>query len=104
MAGGYAGEVRHEPASSADGLPRPRHDQGAHRTRVVHDRSEPERGRRERRAQNRDGMYVKAEYSQARGDHWRTTIAMAYLGGQADDFLGQYRRNSHVVLSLRYSF
>ena len=53
---------------------------------------------------NLDGMYVKAEYSQARGDHWRTTIAMAYLGGQADDFLGQYRRNSHIVLSLRYSF
>ena len=28
-------------------------------------------------AQNLDGMYVKAEYSQARGDHWRTTVAMA---------------------------
>ena len=53
---------------------------------------------------NLDGMYLKAEYSQARGDHWRTTVAMAVLGGEADDFLGQYRRNSHVVLSVRYSF
>ena len=50
------------------------------------------------------GLYIKAQYSQARGDHWRTTIAMAALGGDADDFLGQYRRNSHVVLSVRYSF
>jgi hypothetical protein len=53
---------------------------------------------------NLDGVYVKAQYSQARGDHWRTTVAMAVLGGEADDFLGQYRRNSHVVLSVRYSF
>jgi hypothetical protein len=53
---------------------------------------------------NLDGVYVKAEYSQARGDHWRATVAMAYLDGDADDFLGQYSRNSHVVLSLRYSF
>jgi hypothetical protein len=51
-----------------------------------------------------DGVYVKAQYSQARGDHWRTTLAMAALGGDSDDFLGQYRRNSHVVLSVRYSF
>jgi hypothetical protein len=51
-----------------------------------------------------DGVYLKAQYSQARGDHWRATLAIAVLGGEADDFLGQYRRNSHVVLSLRYSF
>ena len=51
-----------------------------------------------------DGAYVKAQYSQAYGDHWRATIALAALGGDSDDFLGQYRRNSHVVLSVRYSF
>jgi hypothetical protein len=51
-----------------------------------------------------DGVYVKAEYSQTRGDHWRTTVALAALGGDRDDFLGQYRHNSHVVLSVRYSF
>jgi hypothetical protein len=26
------------------------------------------------------------------------------IGGESDDFLGQYNRNSHVRLSLRYSF
>jgi len=26
------------------------------------------------------------------------------LGGHADDFLGQYRRNAHLKASLRYSF
>lgn len=51
-----------------------------------------------------DGVYVKAEYSQARGDHWRTTVALAALGGDPDNFLGQYRHNSHLVLSVRYSF
>jgi len=51
-----------------------------------------------------DGVYVKTEYSQARGRHWRTTLTGAAIGGQDDDFLGQYRRNSHVSLALRYSF
>ncbi len=54
--------------------------------------------------QNADGAYVKAEYSQARGQHWRATITGALIGGEPDDFLGQYRRNSHVILTLRYSF
>jgi hypothetical protein len=30
-----------------------------------------------------------------------TTVIIA---GQADDFLGQYRRNSHAAATLRYSF
>lgn len=54
--------------------------------------------------QNGHGVYVKGEYSQARGAHWRTTLSGVALGGRADDFLGQYRRNSHLTLSLRYSF
>jgi len=54
--------------------------------------------------QNADGVYAKAEYSQARGQHWRTTISGVAIGGRADDFLGQYRRNSHLKASLRYSF
>jgi hypothetical protein len=51
-----------------------------------------------------DGFYVRIEYSQARGEHWRTTIAGAAIAGQSDDFLGQYHRNSHVTASVRYSF
>ena len=54
--------------------------------------------------QNGDGEYGKVEYSQARGQHWRGTIAAVGIGGHSDDFLGQYRRNSYVQLSLRYSF
>jgi len=26
------------------------------------------------------------------------------LGGRSDDFFGQYRHNSHVVVGARYSF
>jgi hypothetical protein len=54
--------------------------------------------------QNGHGEYVKGEYSQARGQHWRATAAGALIRGHVDDFLGQYRRNSHVTFSLRYSF
>jgi hypothetical protein len=54
--------------------------------------------------QNGRGVYAKAEYSQARGQHWRATLAGVAIAGAADDFLGQYRRNSHATLTLRYSF
>jgi hypothetical protein len=54
--------------------------------------------------QNLHGVYGRAEYSQAHGQHWRLTIAGVLIGGEADDFLGQYRRNSHGSLVLRYSF
>jgi hypothetical protein len=46
----------------------------------------------------------RAEYSQAEGQHWRVTIAAALIRGEPDDFLGQYRRNSHFSFVLRYSF
>jgi hypothetical protein len=54
--------------------------------------------------QNGDGVYAKAEYSQARGQHWRATFAGVLLTGEEDDFIGQYNRNSHLRLTLRYSF
>jgi hypothetical protein len=54
--------------------------------------------------QNGHGVYSKVEYSEARGPHWRTTITGVLLAGRADDFLGQYHRNSHAALALRYSF
>ena len=54
--------------------------------------------------QNLNGAYGRAEYSQAHGQHWRVTIAGVLIGGEPDDFLGQYRRNSHGSLVLRYSF
>jgi hypothetical protein len=54
--------------------------------------------------QNGDGVYARAEYSQARGQHWRTTLVCVAIAGHGDDFLGQYHRNSHLALTLRYSF
>jgi hypothetical protein len=54
--------------------------------------------------QNGDGEYLKVEYSQARGGHWRATLGGAVIRGEPDDFIGQYNRNSHVTLALRYSF
>jgi hypothetical protein len=54
--------------------------------------------------QNAAGAYAKAEYSQAYGQHWRATAAGALIRGEPEDFLGQYRRNSHLSLTLRYSF
>jgi hypothetical protein len=51
-----------------------------------------------------DGAYVKTEYSQARGQHWRTTVAAVGIMGKSGDFFGQYHRNSHVRVTARYSF
>jgi hypothetical protein len=54
--------------------------------------------------QTGDGVYAKAEYSQARGQHWRATVGGVLIAGDESDFLGQYNRNSHATVSLRYSF
>jgi hypothetical protein len=54
--------------------------------------------------QNGAGAYGKIEYSQARGPHWRATVTGVGIGGRRDDFLGQYHRNSHATLAVRYSF
>ena len=54
--------------------------------------------------QNGQGMYFKPEYTQAFGQHWRVTAGFALIRGDADDFLGQYRRNSYGIFRLRYSF
>ena len=54
--------------------------------------------------QNGAGVYGKVEYSQASGQHWRATVTAVGIGGHSDDFLGQYHRNSHVTVALRYSF
>jgi hypothetical protein len=54
--------------------------------------------------QNGEGVYGKLEYSQGLSQHWRLTLTGVGLAGEEDDFLGQYRRNSHGSISLRYSF
>lgn len=54
--------------------------------------------------QTGDGVYASAEYSEARGGHWRVTVTGVVIAGDSNDFLGQYRRNSHVGATVRYSF
>ena len=54
--------------------------------------------------QNLDGAWLRAEYSQAFGQHWRATATASLIRGNPADFLGQYRHNSHAGLILRYSF
>jgi hypothetical protein len=54
--------------------------------------------------QNGKGVWTKVEYSHALGQHWRATAAFTLIRGSTDDFLGQYRRNSHAGLTLRYSW
>jgi len=54
--------------------------------------------------QNGAGEWATLEYSQALGGHWRATAGFTLIRGDQSDFLGQYRRNSHATLALRYSF
>jgi hypothetical protein len=50
------------------------------------------------------GAWTRVEYSHASGRHWRTTIGASFIAGRDDDFMGQFRRNSHVTMAVRYSF
>ena len=50
------------------------------------------------------GSFVRFEYSQAFGEHWRVTPGVAWIRGDMTDFLGQYHRNSYASLAVRYSF
>jgi hypothetical protein len=54
--------------------------------------------------QNGNGFWIRFEYSQALGQHWRITPALTVIGGEPDDFLGQYRQNSNLAIVVRYSF
>jgi hypothetical protein len=53
--------------------------------------------------QSGDGAWLKFEYSEAIGQNWRATASFTVIRGTAADFLGQYHRNSHGILSMRYS-
>jgi hypothetical protein len=50
------------------------------------------------------GSFVRFEYSQVYGQHWRATWGAAWIRGDPADFLGQYRRNSYLSMAIRYSF
>ena len=50
------------------------------------------------------GSFVRFEYLQLIGQHWRATGGIAWIRGDQTDFLGEYRRNSYGSLAIRYSF
>lgn len=54
--------------------------------------------------QNGKGTWLRTEYSQQLGQHWRTTASFTIIQGDMQDFLGQYKRNTHGLLAIRYSF
>lgn len=54
--------------------------------------------------QNLRAVWVKTEYSEARGAHLRITVSGTLIAGSNSDFIGQYQRNSHFRAALRYSF
>ncbi len=54
--------------------------------------------------QDGDGAWMKVEYSQAFGQHWRATLNTILIWGDIENFLGQYRRNSNASIIVRYSF
>jgi hypothetical protein len=54
--------------------------------------------------ENADGAWFRAGYSQTFGQHVRATLSYALIRGKPTDFIGQYRLNSHALLTLRYSF
>ena len=54
--------------------------------------------------ENGDGSWLRLEYSQAFGQHWRATANVSWIRGDPMDFLGQYHLNSNLLLTFRYSF
>ncbi|HEU0122620.1 MAG TPA: hypothetical protein VFQ91_18960 [Bryobacteraceae bacterium] len=54
--------------------------------------------------QNGQGAWVKGEYTQTLSTHWQARASFTLIRGGADDFIGQYRRNSHAILGMRYNF
>jgi hypothetical protein len=54
--------------------------------------------------QRAEGYYARVEYSLVVDRHSRLVLSGAGIGGDADDFIGQYRRNSHVAVTLRFNF
>jgi len=104
LVGGYAGEVVTERRAALDFAP----DRGLTRAflgRIGYTIG-PTRDMALEGAvrRNLDGVWVKGQYSQALDAHWRWTLAGVLIRGDVRDFIGQYRRNSHLLAALRYSF
>jgi hypothetical protein len=102
LVGGYAGEVVTTSGVSFPFAP----DRGIARSILARAAYtvDPRRTVTIEGAARQNGVYIKGEYSQSFGQHWRLTLTGVGIGGQPNDFLGQYRRNSHGSLAMRFSF
>lgn len=103
LAGGYAGEAIVKPAANPL-LFDP--EQGFSKSFVGHAAwtIDPSRTLTLESVVRSAASFVRAEYAQEFGQHWRATAAFAWIRGSMTDFLGEYRRNSYGSLSIRYSF
>lgn len=54
--------------------------------------------------QNGQGTWTTAEYSRQVANHWRLIGGVTVIAGNKNDFLGEYHRNTFIVLRVRYSF
>lgn len=54
--------------------------------------------------QNGDGAWIQGEYTQMLSNHWQFRIVGTLIRGSTSDFLGQYRRNSNLMIAIRYLF
>jgi hypothetical protein len=54
--------------------------------------------------QNGEGVWIRGEFTHSFNDHWSVRSGATFIRGQSTDFLGQFRRNSHVSVAFRYSF
>ncbi len=102
--GGYAGEAVALRRSPFDFAP----DRGLARALLAHTGYNLDANRtismEAALRQNGRGLWIRWLYSHALGQHWRATAGFVLIRGDPGDFLGQYRRNSHASLALRYSF
>jgi hypothetical protein len=102
FAGGYAGEVLTHAGNPLEFSP----DQGFARSFVGHAgwTIDAARSLTFDAAVRAAGSFVRSEYSQTFGQHWRATAGVAWIRGDMTDFLGEYRRNSYGSVAVRYSF
>jgi hypothetical protein len=103
--GGYAGEVVTQAALEEQGFAPDRGSARAFLGRVSYTLG-PTRSVAVEGIVRQDGQgsLLRSEFSQTYGQHWRATAGFAWIRGSAPDFLGQFNRNSHVFLRIRYSF
>jgi hypothetical protein len=54
--------------------------------------------------ENGAGIWLKSEYIESLSAHWQARVSLTLIRGRSDDFLGQYQKNSHVIVGMRYSW